>query len=674
MNSDAQSQLFDIPGSAPATREEIESAYYNTGHPLLTDEEYERLPPAETVGHAPPEGRKTGTHKVPMLSLEKIHTREELGKFIRTCMTEMEASDVPHLDTDLKQDGLSCSITFRDGKFSHAITRGDGTTGEDISAAVIRLPSVPKQIPVSGERTINGEISLARSQFDKVNEEQTAAGEKTYSNPRNAAAGIIRDSDHGRAARSGVEFIAWGVPDTQDWTAPTHSAVMRDVASYGFKTVSASLDLPHAESVEEAVEKIFGFFESVLARRSTLDHEIDGLVIKLARAVDRDVLGSRSRSPKWAVSLKPDAERATTTLLDIKIQVGSTGALTPVASLAPVTIGGVTITSASLHNEDKIVAFDLRIGDTVIVERANDVIPKVVGRSGDHPASASTPYLFPKTCPACGAPAIRDADGKEAAHFCSATLTCSGTRKARFTRLVGRDIFDIDTLGGGTITQICDLDMVSVPADLFTLPLRISDAEGISGWGPGKQKNLEAAIEKSRNVPLDRFFASLLIRMVGRTASKHLANHYRSIKAFLDDIENIASKNPETIDQLKALPEFGDTLTGNMSTWLSTPDNVSAMHKLLEQITVQDLPEEVEGKLTGETVVFTGKLVSGSRPDLRKKAEALGAKTSDSLSKATTILVCGENAGSKKGQVEKYIKQGVAIRIMSEADWEVFAS
>lgn len=663
-----QTSLFDDTPAQP-TRAQIEHAYHNTPFPLMSDAEYDLLPDSEKVGAPPPDDTPQAKHRIPMLSLEKIHTHESLVKFILTCMAELDTNIVPDLHADLKQDGMSGSLTYIDGKFSHALTRGDGETGEIITPSVANLPSVPKTIPISGIFTINGEISLPRSNFEKIKAFQREQNEREYKTPRNATVGLIKDLDPHRAQHAGVEFIAWGVPDTDSWNTKSHETLMQKVSELGFITVGRGITITGATSAEDAADKIFAFFESVLEDRQALNHDIDGIVIKLANPDDQNLLGLRSSTPRWAISLKPPAERSITTLLDIRIQVGSTGAQTPVGVLEPVTIGGVTITTATLHNKDQIEKHDIRIGDRVIIERANDVIPKVIGRSGPHTPMTQA-YEFPKTCAICGAPTHKDSE-THAVYYCSAPLTCPGTRKARFLRLVGRDIFDIDTLGGETVGQLCDANILIKPADIFTLTQKhdLRNSDILTNWGDGKQKNLENAINTSRNVPLHKFLTSLLINKVGRTASRQLADLYRTLQAFLEDVPKIAAADQETIAKLRTLPEFGEILTNNMIAWFSSEENTQAMHDLIKQINVLDLPKAVIGTLTGENIVFTGKLTLGSRTEMRKKAESLGAKTSDDVSKNTTILVCGENAGSKIKKAEKLIGQKIPIKIITEHEW-----
>lgn len=678
-----QHNLFDslATPSTPSTpsgptRAEIENAYHNTGRPLITDAEYDLLQPPEDVGAPVPAGVSTITHRFPMLSLEKAHTRDDIIRFLNSILSLLGTTALPDIYSDLKIDGLSCSITFQDGIFSMAATRGNHTVGEDISEAVRNLPTVPDTVPATGTFTINGEISIPRPSFLALNKQMALEGEDPYSTPRNTSAGIIRDNDKTRAAKVGIEFIAWSLPDPETPGNSSVTAAHALMKSYGFKTPERHLHIPaSSRTPEEIADDILAWFDTILAERPSMEHDIDGIVIKIDLTTLQQELGVRHRSPYWAISLKPPPECAITRLTAIDVQVGSTGALTPVAILEPVTIGGVVVTRASLHNEDQIATKDIRIGDSILIERAGDVIPKVISVHGDH-AADSTPWTFPATCPDCGSPTARDeTSGDGVIRYCTAIMTCPGTRNKRFTRLVGRSILDIDGIAISAITEFCNLGFLSAPADLYRLPEKTEHA-AIKGWGPGKQKNLREAITKARTVPLERFLMSLLIRHLGESASKTLAHHYQTIENFLADIPSIAANDEQAIKTLQSLPDFGTILTSNMTKWLSSEANLAALHDLLSEITVSPVAQTKSTAssniLQDEVIVFTGVMSHMTRDQMRAHAEDLGADTSDSVTKKTTILVWGENAGSKKEKAQKLAEKNHPIKIMSENEWSDF--
>lgn len=675
-----QRGLFDLDPpptatSRPSAEEKAawDNAYYNSDTPLISDAEYDALAAADTIGAAPPAGSQTAPLTVPMLSLDKSLSPEMTAAFLKTISTAIPGA---RLILEPKIDGLSCQLTYIEGRLERATTRGDGLTGEVITAAVSLLPGVPDRIDTDAAVVvINGEIAMPKAALDDLNRTIEQAGGKPYANTRNTAAGSIRHSDPTTARDRGVVFLAYDIPNAYIPKADITS--QQDVLSWlrdnGFTTFSQPNTVLTGPANPNCLTDVEALCDTMFRFRDNYIHDIDGIVIKLDDLGSRSLLGETGHHPKWAIARKPKAATAITRILSITIQVGSTGTLTPVAELAPTPIGGVTVTRATLHNEDFIKSLDLRPHDKIVLSRAGDVIPQIIGRvESDTPREP--PWTFPPHCPACGQPALRD-ETREAARYCSAPMTCAGTRTAHMVRIVGRDIFDIGGLGPESIRGFIRLGLLTEPADLFLLPARINGRRGDlpEGWGPTKTANLAASIELARRPSLDRFMMSLGIRHLGHQASRTLSRELRTVDCFIDTASALAAGDADAGKRLLALPDIGPILINNIANWFKAGHNVDAMLRLKEALEIAEttVTAPPAGPLQGHLVVFTGTFARGSRDEMRARAESLGAQTSDSISAKTTMLVYGDKAGSKIDKANKLVASGKAsMQLLDQRAWD----
>ncbi|HTT78859.1 MAG TPA: NAD-dependent DNA ligase LigA [Stellaceae bacterium] len=657
--------------------------YYAKDAPEISDADYDELrrrnaaiearfpeliradSPSRRVGAAPAAGFAKVTHRVPMLSLENAFAEQDVRDFFagirnffrRTATEAVVAEDVVEIVCEPKIDGLSAALRYENGHLVVGATRGDGITGEDVTANIRTLATVPGRLHGSDWPDIveiRGEVYLERAGFFAINQEREAAGEPIYANPRNVAAGSLRQLDPAVTARRPLKFFAYHWGQTSRPFARTHEEALRRFTDWGFTVNDHSL-LCHG------VDAVLAYYRDIGERRSRLPYDIDGVVYKINDLDLQRRLGFVSRAPRWALAHKFPAEQAQTVLRDIGISVGRTGALTPIAMLEPITVGGVVVQRASLHNEDEIVRKDVRVGDTVIVQRAGDVIPQIVGVVRH--AAGSTPYKFPDRCPVCGSLAVRE-EGM-AARRCTGGLICAAQAVERLKHFVARDAFDIEGLGAKHIADFWEAGLIKQPGDIFHLdPAVIARREG---WGEVSAGKLIAAIDERRRIPLDRFINALGIPQVGQATARLLARHYRSLAQWREAME--AAQDPEGPGHAGLLDVhgIGRDMAADIVGFFAEPHNRAVLDDLAREVEVVDYAapaQAAQSPLAGKTIVFTGGLQSMSRSEAKARAEALGANVASSVSSKTDYVVIGADAGSKATRAA-----ALGVKALDEAQW-----
>lgn len=617
--------------------------------------------PSRRVGAAPASGFKKVKHAKPMLSLGNVFSEEDLEDFIAGIRRFLKELGDPNVDLDMvaepKIDGLSISLRYENGQLVQAATRGDGVEGEDVTANARTVADIPQGLPADVPEIleVRGEVYMGKQDFFALNERQEAQGGKVFANPRNAAAGSLRQLDSAVTARRPLRFFAyaWGEVSTVDWD--TQSTFLDKLRTWGF-TVN-----PLTEVCAD-VAAIIDHYTRIQDARPTLDYDIDGVVYKVNRLDWQERLGFVSRAPRWAIAHKFPAEKAETILKDIDIQVGRTGVLTPVARLEPVTVGGVVVSNATLHNADYIAEKDIRVGDRVRIQRAGDVIPQVLeivddGRHADRPA-----YDFPKTCPVCGSHAVRE-EG-EAATRCTGGLICPAQAVERLKHFVSRNAFDIEGLGGKHIQAFYEDGLIKTPADIFRLSAEHLD--GREGWKDKSIQNLLDAIAARRTIDMPRFIYALGIRQVGQATARLLAKQYGDLSALRHAMEGARVIGSEALEELLSIDGIGKAMADDIVEFFAEPHNQEVLDDLLAYVTVEpfEAPSAEGSPVAGKTVVFTGTLEAMSRGEAKATAESLGAKVSGSVSKKTDIVVAGPGAGSKEKKARE-----LGLQVLSEAQW-----
>ena len=567
-----------------------------------------------------------------------------------------------------KIDGLSMSLRYENGVLVTGATRGDGFEGEDVTANVRTVKDIPnwikgRHVPKICE--VRGEIYMTKHAFRELNRRQAEFGGQIFANPRNAAAGSLRQKDPSVTASRPLGFFAYAWGEMSEMPADTQSGMVRWFESCGFMTNPLT-------QMCSSVEMLLSFHSDIEGRRAMLDYDIDGVVYKVDRIDWQERLGFVSRSPRWAIAHKFPAEQATTILRDIEIQVGRTGALTPVAKLEPVTVGGVVVANATLHNEDEIARKDVRIGDTVHIQRAGDVIPQVLGVVLDKRPPDATPYEFPKVCPVCGSHAVREVNprtGREdVVRRCTGTLICPAQAVERLKHFASRLAFDIEGLGDKQIELFFAEGWIKEAADIFTLEERNAEIklQEQEGFGELSVKNLFAAIAARRRIALNRLIFALGIRHVGETNAKLLARHYGTIDNLRTSMEAArAGHDSEAYAELNAIDGIGEVLADAVVEFFAEPRNRDGLDRLLHHVTIEPMEETRSASpVAGKTVVFTGSLEQMTRDEAKAMAERLGAKVAASVSKKTDYVVAGPGAGSK---LDKAREAGVAV--LTEDEW-----
>jgi DNA ligase (NAD+) len=600
-------------------------------------------------------------HDVRMLSLDNAFTDEEVAEFTARIRRFLSlAKDEPlAITAEDKIDGLSCSLRYEHGRLVRAATRGDGEVGEDVTANVAFIPDIPQQLATSGDAApelfeVRGEVYMERQAFAALNAAQAEAGGKLFANPRNAAAGSLRQKDAQVTASRPLRFLAhgWGAASTVP--AATQFATIKQIAAWGFPV---SPDLVLCETLPD----MLAAYQTIAARRAGLGYEIDGVVFKVDRLDWQQRLGVVAKAPRWALARKFPAERAETTLEAIDIQVGRTGKLTPVGRLAPVLVGGVTVTNVTLHNRDEIARLGVRPGDQVVIQRAGDVIPQVVANlTADMPRA---PFTFPNHCPACDSEAV--AEEGEVDVRCTGGLVCPAQRTERLKHFVSRGALDIDGLGEKTIDQFFALGWLNSPADIFRLHEQRDALLTLEGWKDKSVDNLLASIEARREPDATRLLFGLGIRHIGAVTARDLLRQFRTLPAIREAAERAHGGDAQALAELRGIDGIGPSVVEALGDFFHEPHNVAVWCDLLAEVTPP--PFEVTTRasaVSGKTVVFTGKLETMSRDEAKAQAERLGARASGTVSAKTDLVVAGPGAGSK-------LKQAAALNIavIDEAAW-----
>ena len=616
--------------------------------------------PSARVGAAPAGGFAKVRHRLPMLSLGNAFDAAEVAEFLARIRRFLGLGEEARLAimAEPKIDGLSASLRFEDGRFVQGATRGDGTTGEDISANLRTIANLPLELHSDAPKVIDvrGEVYMRRDAFQALNARQEAAGEKLFANPRNAAAGSLRQLDSEVTAARPLHFFAYAWGEISAPLGETMEEARERLEDFGF-TLNAPARL--CRSLEELLDH----YQKLVERRPSLPYDIDGVVYKVDRLDWQERLGFVSRAPRWAIAHKFPAEQARTVLIGIDIQVGRTGALTPVARLEPVTVGGVVVSNATLHNEDEIARKDVRPGDTVVVQRAGDVIPQVVEVVAEARPRGAKAYVFPDRCPICHSHAIRE-EG-ETVRRCTGGLICPAQAVERLKHFVSRNAFDIEGLGAKQIEAFWQDKLIQNPGDIFRLRDRAEEIETRDGWGEQSVANLVAAVEARRRIELDRFIFALGIRQVGQATARLLAKTYVSLAVLRDDMRRADDRDSEAYQALENIDGIGPKVAATIIDFFAEPHNIGVVADLANEVQPQDFEAPAcESPVAGKTVVFTGTLATMTRGEAKARAEALGAKVAGSVSKRTDYLVLGAEAGSKARKAAE-----LRVETLSEQAW-----
>lgn len=659
---------------------ELDKAYYQADDPLVSDAEYDALKrrneaiearfphlvradsPSKKVGAKASEDFAKVTHSVPMLSLGNIFSTDEIFEFSNRIRRFLGLDDDAELAfmAEPKLDGLSFSALYVNGEFVRGATRGDGAVGEDITENLKQIKDLPLKLTGSDipERLdIRGEVIMNKADFFALNDEQTAAGKKPFANPRNAAAGSLRQLDPRITGRRRLSLFGYTFGETSAEPWDSQDAFLQKIRSWGFPVN------PEVRLCKTAQE-LADFFENLADKRPNLPYDIDGAVYKVNRRDWQERLGFVARAPRWAIAHKFPAEQAQTKLENIRIQVGRTGALTPVADLTPVNVGGVMVSHATLHNEDELKRKDIRIGDTVVIQRAGDVIPQVVRVVLEKRPADSVPFEFPTVCPVCGAHVVRDPD--EAVQRCSGGLVCPAQAVESLKHFVSRDALNIEGLGAKNMAFFFDRGWIKTPSDVFTLESRVgADIRKLDGWGDKSADNLFAAIRKvAAATPMEKFLFALGIREVGQATARLLAAHYLTMPAFLEQTALAQDRESDAYKELLSIESIGDVIACEILDFTAEEHNRTEIDKLLNLMTVTAfVPVENDSPLAGKTVVFTGSLETMTRSEAKAKAQSAGAKVAGSVSKKTDYVVLGADAGSK---AQKAAELGITVLSESE--------
>jgi DNA ligase (NAD+) len=684
--------LTEAQGKAEHARLEAEIAahdrrYYEEDAPTVSDADYDKLrqrygaiearfpqlrTPAsltQRVGAAPSARFAKVRHAVPMLSLDNAFSEDDVHDFVARIRRFLRLSDDDEIafSAEPKIDGLSMSLRYEKGALVTGATRGDGYEGEDVTANVKTLADIPQRLKATSIPAIcevRGEVYMTKHAFLALNKRQAEAGGQIFANPRNSAAGSLRQKDPSITAARPLGFFAYAWGEMSEMPAETQSGMIKWFERCGFKTNPLT-------KLCRGLDALLNFHHQIETQRGTLDYDIDGVVYKVDRLDWQERLGFVSRSPRWAAAHKFPAERAITVLKDIEIQIGRTGALTPVAKLEPVTVGGVVVQNATLHNADEIARLDVRIGDTVEIQRAGDVIPQVLGVIPDERPRGAKSYEFPKVCPCpLHTDVVRDqtATGEQGVIArCTGEFACPYQIVEHLKHFVSRRAFDIDGLGDKQIELFYEQGWIKEPADIFTLEERNSKIrlEEVEGFGETSVRNLFAAIAARREIALERFIYALGIRHVGETTAVALARGYGSWDAFHDAGLKLAKGDEDTRQDMDALDQIGDTVIDSLRDYFAEAHNRRRIERLAAQVQIRQAAKpRSDSAVAGKTVVFTGTLETMTRDEAKASAERLGAKVSGSVSKKTDYVVAGPGAGSKLADAKK-----LGVRILTEHDW-----
>jgi len=665
-------------------------AYHVLAAPLIDDAVYDSLvrrnaglearfpdlvrpdSPSRRVGDRPVEGFGKVVHRSPMLSLDNAFSEEEVLDFSQKVRRFLGLAPEAALAfvAEPKIDGLSVNLRYEGRRLVQAATRGDGAEGEDVTANILTLSAeiLPRVLPADAPDSIEirGEIYMAKADFLDLNRRQAESGAKAFANPRNAAAGSLRQLDATITAGRRLSLFVYAVGDSSESLTDSHWDLLERFRRWGFEVNPLS---QRCHSVAE----LLACYQVLGEHRASLAYEIDGLVYKVDSVALQHRLGMVSRAPRWAIAHKFPAEQATTQVERIEIQVGRTGALTPVAILAPVTVGGVVVTRATLHNEDEILRKDVRVGDRVIIQRAGDVIPQVVGALIDLRPEGSEPFVFPAVCPVCGAHAERP-EG-EVVRRCVGGLTCPAQAKERLRHFASRLAFDIEGLGEKNVEFLWDRGLVRTPADIFRLEANdkasLTRLENCDGWGRRSVEKLYEAIRDRATIGLERFLYALGIRQIGEATARRLARHYGTLDAWRAAMQRVAAGEVEARAELESIEDIGPSVATDLAAFFAEEHNVAALEALLAAMQELDggvaparVIEAADSPLAGRSLVFTGTLTAMTRPEAKARAEAMGAKVVGRVSRKTDFVVVGADAGSKATAA-----RDLGLKVLSEADW-----
>ncbi len=655
--------------------------YHGQDQPEISDADYDKLrceleqlekdypeltnTESRKVGAKPAKGFKTVTHSKPMLSLGNAFADEDINDFFDRIRKFLSLGPDTKIDmvAEPKIDGLSCSLRYENGELVLGATRGDGVQGEDITANVMTISDIPKKLKGSPPQVleVRGEIYMRRDEFLKLNKTLEASGKATLANPRNGAAGSVRQLDPKVTASRPLRFFGYALGEASEKIADTQDGIRKKLKDYGFAQAEPQT---HANTPEH----ILAYYNEVQKIRPDLDYDIDGVVYKVDRLDWQERLGFVSRAPRWAIAHKFPAEQAVTIIKDIRIQVGRTGALTPVADLEPITVGGVVVSKATLHNEDEIERKDIRIGDHVVIQRAGDVIPQVLSVVSDKRSEKSEPYIFPDRCPICHSHAMRE-EG-EVVKRCTGGLICPAQAVERLKHFVSRNAFDIEGMGAKIIDEFYTEGLIKTPGDIFRLeekdkgsmtPLRARE-----GWGSQSAQNLFDSIRLRRSIPLDRFIYALGIRQVGEATARKLAISYGTVENLAANMKQAQYPESDSYHDLTNIEDIGPSVAKDLLEFFAERHNQEVLQDLQSLLHIEEFvaPDISGSKVAGKTVVFTGTLVQFGRAEAKAKAESLGAKVAGSVSKKTDYVIAGEDAGSKLTKAKEF-----GVTVLSEQEW-----
>ena len=661
--------------------------YYLDSAPDIADADYDELrrrnqsiearfpdlqradSPSLRVGAPPAEGFAKVEHGTPMLSLDNAFNSDDVTEFFARVRRFLgfDAEDPVDVVGEPKIDGISAAVRYEAGKFVVGATRGDGSVGEDITANLRTVRDLPLRLGGAGVPDIldiRGEVYLGREEFFALNTARENAGEALFANPRNAAAGSLRQLDSRVTAGRGLHFFAYAWGEVSSMPAATQWEFLARLNEWGFRTNPLA-------RLCASPEDVLALYEEIGRARASLNYDIDGMVYKVDRLDWQERLGTVSRAPRWAIAHKFPAERAETVLREITIQVGRTGALTPVANLEPVTVGGVVVSRATLHNEDEIARKDVREGDTVIVQRAGDVIPQIVEVILDKRPAGARAFDYPERCPECDSLAARE-EG-EAIRRCTGGLICPAQAVERLKHFVSRDAFDIEGLGARNIESFWRDGWIKTPGDIFRLESREKAGElGLNdrdGWGEKSIENLFQAISERRSIGLDRFIYALGIRQVGQATARLLARQYGTIDAWRSAMNGAQDREGEAYEELIAIEGIGAAVAEDILEFFAEPHNSDALGDLAAVLSIAAVEAPAsDSSVAGKTIVFTGTLETMTRAEAKSRAESLGAKVAGSVSKKTDFVVVGAEAGTKAKKAE-----GLGVAILSEDEWRALA-
>ena len=653
--------------------------YYQKDAPIISDAEYDILfrqletleashpelqtpdSPTQKVGAAPLETFSKVRHKIPMLSLNNAMSEEEVREWDERLKKFLGLSESEQFSyvCELKIDGLSFSAIYEHGQFVQGLTRGDGEVGENVTANLATiLPLELKRHPPK-ILEVRGEVFMSHAKFQALNVEREKAGESKFANPRNAAAGSLRQLDPGVTKSRQLDYYIHGIGQVSDSADFQNSFANLKHKLWQWGLAVIVLDFNKDRYSLEELIQTYGYIQS---SRHQLDYDIDGMVYKVDRLDYQTRLGTVGRAPRWAIAHKFPAEQAKTLIEAIDIQVGRTGTLTPVARLKPITVGGVVVGNATLHNEDEIVRKDIRIGDTVVVQRAGDVIPQVVEVDISKRPANSAAYQFPDHCPVCGSLAVRE-DG-EVAKRCTGGLLCEAQLVERLRHFVSRNAMDIEGLGEKQMEAFWRDGLIKTVADIYDLPNKIVDIEKREGWGKKSVDNLLAAIEASKTAPLEKFIFALGIRHVGEITAKLLARYYSNCAAWLAAMESLPEGGSAMLD-LDNIDGIGPKVVAALADFFREPHNIAIVKSLVSVLHIQNAQAVAsDSPVAGKTVVFTGSLTRLTRSEAKSRAESLGAKVASSVSAKTDYVVAGDDAGSKLKAAKE-----LGVRILTESEW-----